>query len=226
MLLPAIILSLLASAAPEQPGPSSPILVTGHAWAPFISPMGEPFRSRAPGDDTLRSWFVQADRNRDGVLIPAEMQADAERFFAALDADRSGEILPEEITAYEWKLVPEVQLNSEWRRARGEAAPAKAPKRPVPYDAYALHGGARYALLNLPQPVAAADSDFDRAVTLTEFRNAAELRFQLLDRAGDRQLSWADLEALRPPLATKARRSKARKGEPDKRLAVPVPLGD
>lgn len=221
MAFSALILALAAQAAEPDP-----ITVTTRRWAPFISPMGEPFRSRAAGDDTLRSWFVQADRNRDGMLTPAEMQADAERFFAALDADRSGQILPEEITAYEWKLVPEVQVNSEWRRARGEAAPAKAPKRPVPYDAYALHGGARYALLNMPQPVAAADADFDRSVTLAEFRNAAELRFQLLDRAGDRQLSWADLEALRPPLATKARRSRPRKGEPDARLAVPVPLGD
>ena len=221
MPISALILALAAQAAEPEP-----ITVTTRRWAPFISPMGEPFRSKAPGDDTLQNWFVQADRNRDGVLTPPEMQADAERFFGLLDGDRNGEILPEEIAAYEWKLVPEVQVNSAWRRARGEAAPPREPKRPLPYDAYALQGGARYALLNMPQPVAAADSDFDRAVTLVEFRNAAELRFQLLDRSGDRQLSWTDLEALRPPLATKARREKVRKGETDKRLAVPVPLED
>lgn len=221
MFLTVLILALAAQASEPEP-----ITVTTRRWAPFISPMGEPFRSKAPGDDTLQNWFVQADRNRDGMLTPPEMQADAERFFAMLDADRSGAILPEEIKAYEWTLVPEVQVNSAWRRARGEAAPSKEPKRPVPYDAYALHGGARYAILNMPQPVAAADADFDRAVTLAEFRNAAELRFQLLDRSGDRQLSWADLEALRPPLATKARRSKVRKGELDRRVGIPVPLGD
>ena len=73
MLLPAIILSLLASAAPEQPSPSSPILVTGHAWAPFISPMGEPFRARSTAEDTLAKWFAQADRNHDGVLTVDEI---------------------------------------------------------------------------------------------------------------------------------------------------------
>lgn len=216
-----LILALAAQAAEPDP-----ITVTTRRWAPFISPMGEPFRSKAPGDDTLQNWFVQADRDGNGVLTPAEMQADAERFFLALDVDRSGAILPEEIVAYEWKLVPEVQVNSQWRRARGEAALPMEPKRPVSYDAYALQGGARYALLNMPQPVAAADADFNRAVTLPEFRNAAELRFQLLDRSGDRQLSLADLHAFRPPLATKARRAKTKKGTRDKRIAVPIPLGD
>lgn len=219
MSLSALIIVLAAQAAEPRP-----ITVTTRRWAPFISPMGEPFRSKAPGDDTLVNWFGQADRDRDNVLTPAEMQADAERFFGILDTDRSGEILPEEIKAYEWQLVPEVQVNSEWRRGRGEQGPLKQPKRPVAYDAYTLQGGARYALLNMPQPVAAADADFDRAVTIAEFRNAAELRFQRLDRAGDRQLTIADLNALRPPPATQARRPK--KGERNRAIAVPVPLGD
>ena len=36
----------------------APITVTGHAWAPFISPMGEPFRAHSPTDDTLADWFA------------------------------------------------------------------------------------------------------------------------------------------------------------------------
>ena len=43
-------------------------------------------------------------------------------------------------------------------------------------------GAARYALLNMPEPVAAADADFNRAITLAEFRQAALDRFQLLDK--------------------------------------------
>ena len=52
--------------------------------------MGEPFRAHSASDDTLANWFYQADRNRDGVLTPDEMQADAERFFAKLDTDHDG----------------------------------------------------------------------------------------------------------------------------------------
>ena len=47
-------------------------------------------------------------------------------------------------------------------------------------------------LLNIPEPVAAADTDFNRAITLEEFRQAAIERFQLLDRrtkAGSRSRS-------------------------------------
>lgn len=203
---------------------SSQLTVVARRWAPFISPMGEPFRSRGPDDDTMAQWFRQADRDRDGTITPAEMRLDAERFFALLDSKADGAVLPEEIIAYEWTRVPEVQVNSPWRRARGEPAPSAAAthKPSGGYDAHGLEGGARYALLNLPQPVAAADTDFDRAVTLDEFRAAAEQRFRLLDRTGDRRLSWADVDSLRPPLASEARRAKRR----DKRVAVPVPLGD
>src|SRR4051794_39174763 len=67
MPLPALIVGILAAAAPAQVPPSAPITVTGHAWAPFISPMGEPFRARTISDDTLANWFLQADRNHDGL---------------------------------------------------------------------------------------------------------------------------------------------------------------
>ncbi|MEA3080860.1 MAG: hypothetical protein QOD54_528, partial [Sphingomonadales bacterium] len=71
---PAFILPLLAAAAGAPA--ERPINVVGHAWAPFISPMGEPFRPRSANDDTLARWFNQADRNRDGQLTADEMRAD------------------------------------------------------------------------------------------------------------------------------------------------------
>src|SRR5690348_7357359 len=97
-------LFLLAFLAVPTPD-TRPIMVTGHAWAPFISPMGEPFRAHTPTDDTLADWFTQADRNRDGSLTPAEMQADAERFFAKLDTDHNGEIDPDELAHYEYDVA-------------------------------------------------------------------------------------------------------------------------
>ena len=96
MTLPVLIF-LAAAAAPDN----RPVVVTGHQWAPFISPMGEPFRARTATDDTLADWFYKADSNRDGILTAAEMQADAERFFATLDTNHDGQIDPDELSNYE-----------------------------------------------------------------------------------------------------------------------------
>ena len=220
-----ILLLALAAQAPD----SEPITVTGNRWAPFISPMGEPFRPRSNEDDTLGRWFQQADADANGLLTPSEMLADAERFFALLDTDEDGAILPGELISYEWEIAPEIQVNSRKRRARGEAASSNSGRTDAPgagrqlggYDPRALQGAARYALLNMPQPVAAADSNFDRAVTLDEFRRAAEQRFKLLDRGGSNQLTLIGLQALLP--APKERRAK---GKRDPRIGTPVPLGD
>ena len=215
-----MILSLaLAIQAPE----AGPIVVTGNAFAPFISPMGEPFRSRSADEDTLATWFQQADRNRDSILTAEEMGADALRFFATLDSDSNRQILPEEITAYELEVAPEIQVNSRWRDARG-APVRKKRMRQGGYDPYALQGAARYALLDMPQPVAAADTNFDRAVTLDEFRVAAAQRFQLLDRNGDRQLHMAELRTLLPLPRHLQKRRKFNKEPLDTRIANPVPV--
>jgi Ca2+-binding EF-hand superfamily protein len=228
-----LLLRILASAAAA----SSPITVTGHAWAPFISPMGEPFRARAATDDTLARWFRQADRNGDGVLTADEMRADAERFFATLDSDADGQIDPDELAHYEYEIAPDIQVMSPRRRAPGEAAPASRRGSALERDASgrhrerleveqlglggALQGAARYGLLNMPEPVAAADTDFNRAITLEEFRLAADRRFQLLDTAHDGKLTLAPLEAIRSA-ALDNRRGK-RNAEGDKRIGNGLP---
>lgn len=241
MLLSAVILSLLASSAPEHPSPSSPILVTGHVWAPFISPMGEPFRSRTTADDTLAKWFAQADRNHDGTLTLDEMQTDAGRFFETLDTDHDGEIGPEELVHYEWEVAPEIQLMSKTRRAPGEAS--ASPKRsPGRWESESdddlalerrsrrgrksggLQGAARYGLLNIPEPVAAADADFNRGVSLSEFREAASARFQLLDTAHQGNLGLAQLQAARAAAA--GARPKQEKDAVDRRIGSPLPPGN
>ena len=117
MIISAAFLSIIATAVQPQP---QAITVVGHAWAPFISPMGEPFGPKTEGDDTLATWFRQADHNHDGFLTHAEMQTDAERFFAKLDTDHDGEIDPDELAHYEWQVAPEIQVNSRLRRERGQ----------------------------------------------------------------------------------------------------------
>jgi Ca2+-binding EF-hand superfamily protein len=225
---------LLIAAAPAE----RPISVVGHAWAPFISPMGEPFRARTASDDALARWFSQADRNHDGLLTPDEMQADADRFFATLDTDEDGEIGPEELIRYEWELAPDIQVNSKLRRAPGEAAPQRpredadpfADEKPrrrgqgeADFTPGALQGAARYGLLNMPEPVAAADADFNRGISRAEFRQAALERFRLLDSGKSGRLTLPGLEALRAAVLANLKQRKPKKGAPDSRVGAPLP---
>jgi Ca2+-binding EF-hand superfamily protein len=233
MPLPALIVPFLMSvAAAEEP----PIIVKAYPWAPFISPMGEPFRPPSSGEAPIARWFVRADQNHDGMLTADEMQADADRFFTRLDGNRDGQIDPQEITAYEYEIAPDVQVNSQWKRPRGEIAakpesdrdrPAwdSSRKREDRYDGYrtdGLQGAARYGLLNIPQPVASADADFNRLITLTEFRQAASYRFKLLDNHGQGRITLPELEA-RLPTRPKGKQAKPRKDAVDTRIGLPLP---
>ena len=237
MALPVLIF-LAAAAAPDN----RPVVVTGHQWAPFISPMGEPFRARTATDDTLADWFYKADSNRDGILTAAEMQADAERFFATLDTNHDGQIDPDELSNYEYEIAPDIQVMSRTKRAPGQPAPVVKAESADPVEKPRRHGrgdqmdvglglgsdlqgAARYGLLNMPEPVAAADTDFNRAVTLDEFRAAAIARFQLLDKAQAGKLTLAQLEAM--PHAPSTDKHHRRQGDeaPDERLGNPLPTG-
>jgi Ca2+-binding EF-hand superfamily protein len=205
--------------------------------------MGEPFRAHNPSDDALADWFHQADRNHDGFITLDEMVADAERFFAALDTNHDGEIDPDELDHYEWEVAPEIQVNSRTRRAPGQPAPAvqtsdvgedqpsdRHKKRGADDDSSlgmggALQGAARYGLLNIPEPVAAADADFNRSITLEEFRQAAVARFQLLDTKREGRLTLDELEAMRPNLQIEGQRHKRNDNAPDARVGNPLPPG-
>ncbi len=224
----ASLVTALASPVQSAP-PAAPITVTGHAWAPFISPMGEPFRVRAAGDDPFLRWFRAADRNQDGALTSDEMQADASRFFAILDSDHDGEIGPDELVAYEWEVAPEIQVNSKWRRSPGAAGGSPSgEKHDGTYGGSddSLQGAARYALLNMPEPVAAADADLNRAITPGEFRQAAAYRFALLDSRHAGRLTQSELQALLPPPPAPGRRARHRDNEIDARIGVPLPGRD
>ena len=236
MALPLLLLAMLGAAA----NPADPIFVKGHAWAPFISPMGEPFRARTIEDDTLTKWFAQADRNRDGALTPEEMAADADRFFATLDTDGDGLIGPEELIQYEWELAPDVQLSSRLRPQPGDPAPKRAQQADESDEAGrprrsrggadpdsltgGLQGAARYGLLNMPEPVAAADADFDRAISRAEFEQAALARYQLLDAQHQGSLTLAALEAMWTSVLAKVHDRKHHADPVDTRVGEPVPV--
>jgi hypothetical protein len=232
---------LLAIAAmlAAQSGGEQPITVKGLPWAPFISPMGEPFRPNSAGDVPIARWFQQADVNGDGRVTADEMRADAERFFRIIDENGDGMIDPEELTFYEADIAPEVQVNSRWKRtaqsfaetATDKADGAKkarwrADKGIDGYQIDGLQGAARYGLLNLPEPVAAADGDFNRGITREEFGRAAAYRFQLLDSGGTGGLALPNLIARLPARPTLGGQIKRSKHAPDTRIGQPFPAGN
>jgi hypothetical protein len=188
----------------------------------FISPMGEPFRPGGRDDDTLADWFHQADRDHDGRLTLDEMEQDAARFFAVLDLNHDGEIDPDEITHYETVVAPEISggPHLELASAQGGGAPEGSGHRGGGSGGHHRGGGghhgsgsgrfrsngggesdrgaARFGLLDLPEPVTSADADFNRGVSLAEFRDAAGQRFLALDLDHHGYLTLAGLEMIRP----------------------------
>ena len=238
MLLAALFLLTAEPRAQAAAPGTRAITVTGHAWAPFISPMGEPYRAHSATDDTLSDWFAKADSNHDALLTPGELEADADRFFSILDTNGDGQIDPDELANYEWQVAPEIQAMARTRRAPGRpAAIERHQERPGDPSAGkdastasslgldgALQGAARYGLLNIPEPVASADANFDRAISRDEFRQAALYRFSLLDAKRAGKLSLTALQTLRSALLAAGPRK--RDGEIlDNRIANPLPPG-
>lgn len=190
--------------APFAPAPAKrdlpPPVCTGTITQPlFISPMGEPFRPTADNSDPERTWFSGADTNHDGRLTLAEMSADAARFFARLDTNHDGELLPEEVAAYEENIAPEVRLYQSRgdrdarsdRPSEGDRRQQAGPTRRTNYGG--AIGAGRFTFLNIPNPVASADADINRAVGQAEFLAAAAERFRLLDPNQKKALTLADL---------------------------------
>jgi hypothetical protein len=66
---------------------------------------------------------------------------------------------------------------------------------PEGYDAGNM-GAARFSYLDLPEPVAAADTNFDRAISPREFVDAAHQRFDALDANHDGVLTRDELPHL------------------------------
>jgi hypothetical protein len=191
MPIPLILLGLAAQAA-VPPAPPAP--TPARRWTrTFISPMGEPFRPKARGDDQLATWFQRADTNQDGRLTVAEMQKDAERFFTTLDTNHDGEIDPEEITHYETAIAPEVTSGSSFGMDTGGKGRFRVSGGDDRHQ-----GAGRFGLLDLPEPVVSADSNFNRGVSVSEFTQAARQRFLALDLDHRGYLTLPALEVVRP----------------------------
>jgi Ca2+-binding EF-hand superfamily protein len=237
----ALPLLLIAAAAAFQSQPATaPAQRPGR---PFMSPMGEPVFGRTAGEDGLVAWFQDADRNHDGSLTVDEMQADADRFFQTLDTNHDGEIDPDEISHYEQVIAPQVHARAILIGDRVEPAGVGAARggrngggdgkgggrrggggSHLNTSGGGLSGGfggndeysaGRYGLLQIPEPVASADADFNRGVSAEEFRRAATQRFRLLDSAGTGKLTLPELQGVHEAAASAARRGPPSKPDPD-----------
>jgi Ca2+-binding EF-hand superfamily protein len=180
-----------------------------------MSPMGEPFFGGTADEDGLTVWFEQADRNHDGVLTPDEVAADAERFFETLDTNHDGEIDPDEIAHYENVIAPEVRTgfihSPEAETAAGQDKGGWSGGRGGGFGGDDEARAGRYGLLEIPEPVSSADTDFNRGVSAPEFRTAALQRFQMLDLDHKGRLSLSDLQSIRRAALSDSKRPPATK---------------
>ena len=207
------------SGGPPAPGLDSPD--NRGALSLFISPAGQPFHAKPDEPYPVSLWFAQADRDHDGRLSLAEFTADAEAFFATLDANHDGVIDGFEIADYE-KSLPEIQprlqglLPGEGTDlALGQPddgtgrphTPQVGLRPPAVGGAAGRQGASVFGLLDDPEPVSAADADFDSRVTLAEERAMAARRFALLDANHDGWLTLAEL----PPTPVQAFAAQAAK---------------
>ena len=227
MALPLLLLAAVAAQAPSATPSSS------ERFGPsFLSPMGEPFFG-SPGRDGLDTWFAETDRNHDGVITVDEMTVDAQRFFETLDTNHDGEIDPDEIAHYENVVAPEVRRGPPIGLEASAAGAGPQGHGGGGGGAGAgghggWHGGGRgghrggggfggmggddeasagrFGLLQIPEPVASADADFNRGVSADEFRRAAIQRFQLLDANNNGRLTLSELEDIRQAVASASRR--------------------
>jgi Ca2+-binding EF-hand superfamily protein len=211
-----------STATPTNATPSSNDDRLSHSIRPrpFLSPMGEPFLPTPEAPDGLQRWFGQADADHDGVLTVAELQRDSARFFRSLDVHHDGEIDPEDIDRYENEIAPQVQVAAMSQSRDGpHGAGGSAHRdwgghhrggdngrdRVGGRSGSRLEGAARYSLLDIPEPVASADANFNRGVSSAEFEHAAGQRFLLLDADHDGRLTLPELQTIARATAAASR---------------------
>jgi len=196
----------------------------------FISPMGEPFLGPASAPYPVVDWFKKVDKNGDGKIDADEFRADAEVFFKVLDRNHDSVLTSNEIYIYEHQMVPEilnagisslptglirvqatvlqspgdfsqslpnVSTNPEGTRTNQDDQP-RAPLR---------EGAAFFSLFNEPEPVMAADRNFDFKISLQEYLAQADRHFRTLDVKERGYLTLDDLPRTAAETIVHARRA-------------------
>jgi Ca2+-binding EF-hand superfamily protein len=193
---------LIASAAVAQPASAKNSV--------YVSLMGEPFRTNEAGEDSFDQWFGLADLDGDGAISRLEFRQDAEAFFARLDPNDDKIIDADEMREYEHLAPGRTRAAAGGAQAKGAASdrikgPGELEREkghvPIVADGTAPSvsrvpkGGSGPITLttNVPQPVAMADLNIDRRVTLDEFTKTASRRFTNYDQDQDGRLTRKEL---------------------------------
>lgn len=124
-------------------------------------------------------------------------------WFAKVDTDRDQAITADEMKADADKFFDRLDRNKD-----GEIDPDEM----AIYEQTIQAKSGRYSLLNVQQPVMSADTNFNRGVSVEEFRSAAAKRFRTLDVTGTGRLTLASLDGIREAAAA-ARRRVINKGQ-------------
>ena len=161
----------------------------------FISPMGEPFRAPVGQPYPSAAWFAGADANHDGALTRAEFRADALRFFKVLDINGDGRLTNTEVDIYEYRIAPEIVINSSDTSAASmqpKDDDSDGPSHNTPLSPV-KQGAANFSWRNDPEPVRSTDTDFNMKITQDEWMAAADSRFEALLPDGKDDIHFSDL---------------------------------
>lgn len=190
----------------------------------FTSPAGQPFRATPDKPYPSAAWIVQADADKDGKVSREEFENDAKTFFVKLDVNKDGYVNSPENTTYETKIVPEITRIdprvTQPKNYRGQYDPNMGVDQDPTKGRYqkSIQGAAQYGFINEPQPVRAADANFDWRVSGGEWVNATTQRFDMLDKNGDGFLTADELPKTPLQMALEAEATdKAKGGDKDKK---------
>lgn len=181
----------------------------------FFSPMGKPYRGKPGAPYAVALWFDAANASHDGKLTLEQFRADAKAFFAELDTNHDGVIDGFEVSDYETDVAPEILPNvgrlhpgegfdpnldlgergpgrreggGGRRRGGGEGGAGRTRAGDeIP------QGAGLFSLINEPEPVSSADTDFSGKISLAKWMAAADRRFKLLDQRNLGYLTLAEL---------------------------------
>ncbi len=172
-------------------GQSAAPISNGMGTQVFFSPSGQPFRAPAADPYPVAAWFAQADTDHDGKLSSEEFSNDAKLFFVKLDLNHDGYVSSPENTNYETRIAPEItRIDPRIEQPKNhvsERDPNMGADQDPTHGRYqkTIQGASQYGLINEPQPVRAADANFDFRISGEEWLNATNQRFALLDRNGN-----------------------------------------